>query len=417
MGVSCRIDDRRLLRRLEELRQFGRTERSGVNQVAYGNVNLAARNLVARWMDEAGLHVVIDPAANLIGYRPGERDARCLMIGSNLNTEVIDGHLDTAYGVVAAIEVADAFRCLASPLRHRVAVVAFSNVEGARGTASMFGSRAVVGEVEAAELDHIDSEGVSVRARLTAAGGNPDRLREARWDLSGISAFVGLDIEQGPLFRSEGHTLGVVGRFIGRQSVDVAVRGISNHAGTCPMGQRKDALCAAADLILVIEGLGGVAISDLATINRLTVMPNVTNVIPGSVDIEAEFRSTDAESFDMARLQFEEAVERVARRRAIKCELTWKQKLALAACDTTVVDVVRRVAVSSGHTWAEHWSGAGHDAQVLAQHLPVGMILVPSISGRYLDHAGRTCPDGLVAGPEALYSTLLELDRPRRGDQ
>lgn len=416
MGVSTRIDDRRLLRRLEELRQFGRTERGGVTRLAYGDDDVAARDLVGRWMDDAGLHVVVDPAANLIGSRPGEREGRRLVIGSHLDTVVNGGYLDGAYGVVAAIEVADALRCLASPLRHGLAVVAFSNEEGARGTAGMFGSRAVVGEVEAAELDRVDTEGVSVRARLAAAGGAPERLREARWELGEISSFVEIHIEQGPRLDSEGRTLGVVGGFVGRQSVDVAVRGISNHAGTCPMGQRKDALCAAADLILVIEGLGGGAIVDVATVGRLTVMPNVTNVIPGSVEIGAEIRSIDAESFDVARVQLEEAVEQVARQRAIRCELSWKQILAPTACDTTVVDAVRRVAASSGHAWAEQWSGAGHDAQVLARHLPVGMIFVPSIGGRSHDHTERTRPEDLVAGAEALYSTLLELDRPRAGD-
>lgn len=413
MGVSTQIDHRRLLRRLEELRQFDRTEHGGVTRLACRDDGLAAHVLVGRWMEDAGLQVVIDPAANLIGSRPGEGDGSRLVVGSNLYSLVNGGHLDGAYGVVAAIEVADALRCFASPLSHGLSVVAFSHEDGARGTAGMFGSRAVVGEVAAAELDRVDKEGVSVRVRLAAAGGAPERLPEARWELGEISAFVELHIEDGSGLNSEGRTLGVVGGIVGRQSVDMAVRGISNHAGTCPMGQRKDALCAAADLILAIEGLGVGAIVDVATVGRLMVTPNVCNVIPGSAEIGVEFRSTDIESFKVARTQLEEAVEQVARQRAVRCELSWKHMLAPTVCDTTVVDAIRRVAASSGHAWAERWSGEGYDAQVLARHLPVGMIFVPGIGWRSHDHTELTRPEDLVAGAELLYSTLLELDRPR----
>mmetsp|Transcript_29674 Transcript_29674/g.58786 ORF Transcript_29674/g.58786 Transcript_29674/m.58786 type:complete len:364 (+) Transcript_29674:3150-4241(+) len=359
-------------------------------------------------MDEAGLHVLVDPAANLIGSRPGERDGRRLVIGSHLDTKVKGGRLDGTYGVLAAIEVADALRCLSSPLRHGLAVVAFSSEECVGGTAGMFGSRAVVGEVDAAELDHVDTEGVSVRARLRAAGGAPERLREARWEFGKIRAFVEPHIEGGPRLDGEGCTLGVAGGIVGRQLVDLAVQGISSHAGTCPMGKRKDALCAAADLILVIEGLGGGALVDVATIGRLTVLPNVTNVVPGSVEIGAEFRSTEAEAFDVARIHLEEAVEQVARQRAVRCKLSWKQTLVPTACDTTIVDAVRRVAASSGHAWVEGWSGPGHAAQVLAPHLPIGMLLVPTDR----DHTERIRSEDLVAGAQTLYHTLLELDRP-----
>ncbi|MFW8595965.1 Zn-dependent hydrolase [Cribrihabitans neustonicus] len=403
MDLSTRIDGRRLLRRLEQLRQLGRTKRGGVTRFAYGDDNLAARNLVCRWMNDAGLHVVVDPAANLIGSRSGVHNGRRIVIGSHLGTVVNGGNLDGAYAVLAAIEVADALRLLESPLLHSLAVVAFSNQNSARGNKGMLGSRAVVGEV-----DHVDAEGISVRARLAAAGGAPERLSEARWNLGEISAFIELHIEQFPRLDSERRILRVVDGIFGRQSVDVTVRGISNHAGTVPMGQRKDALCAAADLILVIKDL-----DESATVGRITVSPNVTNVIPGLVDIGAEFRFSDAESFDVARIKLEGAVEHVARRRAIRCELAWKQMLAPVARDANVTGAVRRVDASSGHAWAEQWCDVGYDAQVLARHLPVAMIFVPIVSGRSHDHNERTRPEDLVAGAESLYSTLLELDRPR----
>ncbi len=166
------IDGDRLLLRLEELARIGATASGGVTRQAWSPEDLAARDVVAGWMAEAGLDVTVDAAANLLGRRPG-RTGRWLATGSHLDTVIDAGPYDGAYGVVAAVEVAAALDT--ADLDHGILVAAFANEEGARGTAGMTGSHACAGRLDAAALAQVDDDGATVAERIRAAGGDPER--------------------------------------------------------------------------------------------------------------------------------------------------------------------------------------------------------------------------------------------------
>ena len=232
------IDGERLVARLERLARIGRTASGGTTREAYGTLDVEARDLVAGWMDDAGLHPVVDAAGNLIGRRPGTTGGS-LATGSHLDTVVEAGPLDGAYGVVAGVEVADALRRSGVKLAHDLVVVAFANEEGARGTDGMVGSRALVGDVADAELAAPDDEGVALAQRLRDCGGDPDAIAAARWDTDAVAAFVELHVEQGPVLDAGGLDLGVVLGITGRQAVDIEVTGRPNHAATPTTLSRK----------------------------------------------------------------------------------------------------------------------------------------------------------------------------------
>jgi allantoate deiminase len=401
------VDSARLLRRLGELRAVGATAAGGVTREAFGPRDLAARELVRRWMSDAGMSAEVDAAANLIGRVAG--DGRWIATGSHLDTVIDGGWLDGAYGVVAGIEVAAALGS-AGLLRHGLLVVAFSNEEGARGTDGMTGSRAAVGRLGSDELRSTDDEDVTLAERLSAGGGNPEHLASAVWDASTIDSFVELHIEQGPVLHAEGAALGVVDAITGRQGFDVRVHGRPNHAGTTPMHLRHDALAAAAEVVLAVESIPERSDVRVATCGHLSGHPNLRNVVPGSALIRGELRDTDADCMDTAMTVLAADVQRIAADRSVDIDLRWGQRVEPTLCAPSVVSAARAAAQRSGLGWTTLPSGAGHDAQILGQTIRIGMIFVPSIEGTSHAPTEDTPPEHLVAGAQALLDTVLALD-------
>lgn len=403
------VDRGRLLGRLEELAGITATPGRGVTREAWGPFDLDARGRVAAWMRDAGLDPVIDAAANLIGRSPG-RTGRWLASGSHLDTVVHGGPLDGTYGVIAALEAAASLHDAGHLMARGLLVAAFANEEGARGTAGMTGSYGCIGALDDTWLDEVDDEGVPVRDRLTAAGGDPERISSARWAIDEIDAFVELHIEQGPVLDRAGARIGVVSGITGRQALDLRIVGAANHAGTTPMHLRHDALAAAAEVILAVEALprsGGIRV---ATCGHLDAVPNVRNVVPGEVVLGVELRDQSAVAIDAAMAELEEILDRVASTRQVTIDRAWGQRVPPQLAAPEIAASVQRAATANDLHFVDLPSGAGHDAQVIAEALPIGMIFVPSVGG--LSHAPdeRTDPDDLVAGAQVLVDTLLDLD-------
>ena len=403
------VDGDRLLTRLRALREIGATPNRGVTREAFGPLDVAARTTVQEWLVDARFDVQVDAGANLVGRRPGRTD-RWLATGSHLDTVVDGGWLDGSYGVVAAVEIATVLAA-APTLAHGVMVAAFANEEGARGTDSMTGSRTVVGQVDPAELARADDTGCTLAERIRTADGAPADIDGARWPLEQLDAFVELHVEQGPVLESRGHVLGVVPAITGRQALDVVLRGRPDHAGSTPMDLRHDALAAAAEVVLAVEAIARDGRARVATCGHVTVEPNVRNVVPGTAVVSVELRDEDAARIDAAVGELRTRVASIADTRGLTVEVVDGQLVPPVASARPVVHAVEAVAAGSGLGWSALPSGAGHDAQILGQHVPSGMIFVPSIGG--VSHAPDedTAVEHLVAGAQALLDTLLHLDR------
>ena len=404
------LDGARLLDRIDQLSRIGTDPRGGVTREAWGEADVEARDLVARWMAAADLHPTVDAAANLIGRSPGT-GGRWLATGSHLDTVVQAGPLDGTYGVLAALEVASSLHDAGYHMAHGLLVAAFANEEGARGTSGMTGSYACVGHMEEAPPDEVDDEGVTVADRIRSAGGDPARLREARWDPTEIDAFVELHIEQGPVLHGSGNSVGVVSAITGRQAMDLTITGVANHAGTTPMDMRHDALAAAAEVIQAVEALPGPGSVRVATCGHLLVGPNVRNVVPGRVEMGIELRDEDEATLTSGTRRLIEELDAIAARRGVAIDRRPGQMVPPVTSDSRIVAAAVEVCERSGVGWELLPSGAGHDAQVIGRVMPVGMIFVPSIGG--ISHSPREHTEAhhLVAGAELLLRTLLELDR------
>jgi N-carbamoyl-L-amino-acid hydrolase len=393
------------------LAAIGGTPGGGVTRLAYSAEDVRARDLVAGWLADAGMTVTVDPAGNLIGRLDGRRAALgTLATGSHLDSVVDAGRLDGVYGVVAAVGVADALRRNGLRLRHDLAMIAFGNEEGARGTPGMVGSQAIAGRLTDADLARPDDEGVPLAERIAAAGGRPDRIEDAAWPAGELAGYLELHVEQGPVLRAEGARIGVVTGVTGRATAEITVRGLANHAGTTPMGARQDAAVAAADLVLAVRRLATDGSVRVATTGLVRVVPGVRNVVPGEALLGVDLRDLDDDRVNHTLDLLDEAAGAVAAARDVTVDVHRGPAVPAARTDPRLAGCVVAAADRLDLIWLELPSGAGHDAQVMADLGPIGMIFVPSVNG--ISHSPRehTDPDDLVAGADVLLHALLGAD-------
>jgi N-carbamoyl-L-amino-acid hydrolase len=404
------IDGARLLARLDQLATIT-APGPGVTRLAYSPEYVAARELLSDWMAQAGLHAEVDAAGNLVGRRPGtEGLPGTLAIGSHHDTVVSAGPLDGAYGVVAAIEVAAALHAADGHLRHDLAVIAFSNEEGARGTPGMVGSLAITGQITEAHLADTDDEGVTLADRIAASGGDPARIAGAAWPAGSLAGFLELHVEQGPVLDNAGIPIAVVSGITGRIWVDLIVTGAANHAGTTPMDLRRDAAQAAARLVLAVRELAGDEGVRVATAGLLRLEPGVRNVVAGHAVVGVDIRDMDEGRSAAAVERLRAMAAAIAADTGTDIEVAPRSSLPAVPSDPNLAGCVRDAATGLGLAHLELPSGAGHDAQVMGSLGPVGMAFTPSIAGISHAPAEATKPEHLVAGAEVLCHALRLAD-------
>jgi len=409
-SLQPRITAERLLAHIDQLRAVGATPNGGVSRLAFSQEDIKGREFVAALMREAGLDVTVDAAANLIGTRPGRRpDTGALVLGSHLDTVPDGGAYDGAYGVLAAVEVAHALHEVHIELDRALTVVAFSNEEGTTGTPAMFGSRAIAGCLQPGETD-LPAQGSdrTLGQLLDVAGGDSKRITEAAWAPDTVASYLELHIEQGPVLLHSQTDIGVVQGISGRLTAKVTVRGEANHAGTTPMSARRDALLAAAELVVAVPWLtapqGPVRV---ATVGDCSVQPGAWNVVPGEARLIV-LRDISEDALVAGLDLLSQRAARIAERTGVGIEVTEVQRVCPALCDTRLQATVDRVAQGRGHSRTALPSGAGHDAQWMARIAPIGMIFVPSLAGASHVPYERTAPHDLANGADVLLGCTLQ---------
>jgi N-carbamoyl-L-amino-acid hydrolase len=412
-ATSPHVNAARLAAEVRRLGAIGTDPGGGVTRLAFTSDDVAGRAYVTRLMEDASLAVEVDAAGNLIGRRAGRNgDAPTLVIGSHIDTVVQGGAYDGAYGVLAGIEVARTLTEEGIVLDHPLAVVAFCNEEGARGTMGMWGSHAFAGVLPQGAADQVDEYGIAMADLLRSVGGDADLLDGAAWTPGSIAAYFELHVEQGGVLESLDVPIGVVESIIGRANVSATVEGVAGHAGTTPMDQRVDALVVAARLVEAVRSIAaeeGLVLR--ATAGTITAEPGMWNVIPGRVRLGVEFRDASAVNLDRATDRLERIARQVERDSGARVGIETGARTEPVGCDPDLQELIAKAAAEHGHLVHHLPSGAGHDAQIIARIAPVGMIFVPSAGGISHAPAEYTAPHHLGQGADVLLSAVLKRDR------
>jgi N-carbamoyl-L-amino-acid hydrolase len=404
---ALRIDADRLLRRLDQLAAIGPIAGGGCCRLALTDEDRAGRDLVASWMRALGLEVAVDPIGNVFGLRRGTEDVAPVMTGSHIDTVRTGGRYDGNLGVLGGLEAVATLNAAGVTTRRPLAVAFFTDEEGARFAPDMLGSLVYVGGLPLAEgLDAVGIDGKRLGdelARIGYAGTAPLGIHRPH-------AYVELHIEQGPVLDAEGVTIGAVADLQGISWQQIAITGQSNHAGTTPMRLRHDAGYAAAAIGAFLRSLarelGG---SQVCTMGKVDLHPNLINVIAARATVTADLRNTDETLLREAERRFALFLGELAHTEGVRIATRSLARFAPVTFDAGVVQLVERTAARLGYSCRRMTSGAGHDAQMLARICPAGMIFVPSVKGISHNPAEHTAPADLAAGANVLLHALLEL--------
>jgi allantoate deiminase len=400
--------------RLDELATI--TEVSGQLTRRYlSPAHLAAMRQVETWIGEAGMSARTDPLRSLFGrYEGRTAGAPAIMLGSHIDTVIDAGKYDGALGVLAAIAVVGELARTGERLEHAVEVAAFGEEEGSRFPTHILTSSALAGAAKPALLDMKDVDGISVREALAAAGGDAKGLRACARRKGEVAAYLELHIEQGPVLEDEGLALGAVTAINGSVRFRVTVAGFAGHAGTVPMGWRRDALSATAEMLIAIETLAMSTPDLVATVGRIKALPGATNVIPGSVEFTIDMRSpADAVRRRAARTLMAR-LEEIAARRRVGLDVEMYQENPAVALDAGVVDAVAEAIAACGHEPLRLPSGAGHDAGIMAKMCPSGMMFVRCKDGVSHNPAEAISVEDADLAVAALLEATRRLDRRLR---
>jgi allantoate deiminase len=352
---------------------------------------LRANRLVAGWMREAGLVTSEDRVGNLLGQSQSGPGDSIFLLGSHLDTVRNAGRFDGPLGVLLAIEAADILRSANVTLPFSLAVAGFSDEEGVRFQNAYIGSKAFCGLLTSKDLMIQDRAGLTLREiveRMTGPGFVPPDPTFAPGRLSG---YLEVHMEQGPVLEDEGLALGVVSAVAGQLRCGLTWTGKASHAGTTPPRMRRDALVGAAEFIREVEQASERFPGLMATVGRLAIQPNVSNVVPAFVTHTLDVRHQSDSALNEACLWLEQRAAEIATRRRLG--FTWEILQATAAkkCDAALSRRLLGVVESVTGSARMLPSGAGHDAAILAPLLPVAMLFV-------------RCREGLSHHPDEFVS-------------
>jgi beta-ureidopropionase / N-carbamoyl-L-amino-acid hydrolase len=402
-----RINRARLAESMDALGRIGETPRGGLNRVALTDDDRRGRDLLVRWMKEAGLTVTVDRMGNIFGLRPGTEARPPVFMGSHADSVPSGGKYDGQLGVLCALETLRTLNDLNARTRHPTGMIVFTNEEGARFQPAMIASGVMAGKIPLEDAYNArDRDGrrlVDELERIGYLGAEPCVPRPMR-------AYLELHIEQGPILEEDGLPLGVVEGIVAIAWSRVTLHGVQDHAGPTPMRGRHDALVAAAVIVSGVREIAKTIGGDVVgTVGRLDVTPNIPNAIPGRVSLSVDFRDPDESHLDRALSMLDQVVRTAADREGVRAEIEHYWRVPRTPFHADVVAAVEAAAVTLGCGHRRLLSGAGHDAQYMAAICPTGMIFVPSRAGRSHCEEEFTGLDDIEHGANALLLSCARL--------
>ena len=370
-----------------------------------------ANELVGHWMSGAGMDTWQDAAGNIIGrYDSAQGNAPALIIGSHLDTVVNAGKFDGILGVLCGVACVQALFQTGRRLTYPIEVIGFADEEGVRFGTTYLGSRAMTGQLDPSTFEQTDAAGISFRQALADFGLDADQIGQAARHADDVLAFLELHIEQGPVLEALGRPAGAVTAINGQTRLSVTITGEAGHAGTVPMGLRRDALAVAAEGVLAVERECDGNDDVVGTVGILRVTPGAINVIPGEANLTVDIRGKDDVVRRNVVAEVSRAVRKAAEQRNCFAQISVLHEAVSAPCAERMIKIIERAIAAAGFEPCRMPSGAGHDAAAMAELCDVGMIFLRSERGISHNPAERTSEEDVTAGINIMMKVLDEME-------
>jgi beta-ureidopropionase / N-carbamoyl-L-amino-acid hydrolase len=403
------VDPERLLADIDALGEIGWIPGQGLARTAFSDAHLEARRWFLDRARAAGLQVRVDSAANHSALLScSDEYAPTLLLGSHLDSVPNGGRYDGALGVVCALEVLRTVKDAGLELPVTLEAIDFTDEEGT--LVGTLGSWALTGTLTEKMLASPRGGRAHLLDELDRVGLTQEGLFAARRDPASLAAFLELHIEQGPVLEGAGVDVGVVTGIRGNASFDITFTGEARHAGTTPMQSRRDAGLGAAALMLAVrETVTGDFAGCVANVGQMRLEPGAYNVVPDRARVGLECRSLQDDELDRLAIALKHQANTAAARLALDVEISEVGRWTPVATDADIREAFLRAARGLGLSAIELPSGAGHDAQVLAEVTKSGMVFVPSQRGISHDPAEHTARQDCVNGANVLLAATLDL--------
>jgi N-carbamoyl-L-amino-acid hydrolase len=372
---------------------------------------MEARQWLLDRMGQAGLKASMDGVGNVFGR--SRNPGKGVLIGSHTDTQPQGGWLDGSLGVIYGVEIARSCAQDRRTAHFAVDVVSWSDEEGTY--MGMLGSRSFCDMLSRDDIEraqnHQTAQPLLVALKQAGIAGIP----QMKLDPDRYAAYLEAHIEQGPHLDAQGTQLGVVTAIVGIRTFRIAFKGQQNHAGTTPMAYRKDAGVALMELTHLVNRefptLAGPR--TVWTVGHVRLEPGSPSVVPGRAEMLLQFRDTDEKILETLESKTTQIVREVNEKGPVEVDLEEvSPRCEPAAMDATVQECLAAAAETNAPgKWIRMPSGAGHDAQILAQGLPAGMLFIPSIGGISHDIAEDTAEEDIVRGCRTLATAAEALLR------
>jgi ureidoglycolate amidohydrolase len=406
------IDRDRLLSDLEMLASFSDDTPPGISRLVFAEADQKSRVWLKTQCRDAGLAVREDAVGNMFARWAGARpELAAIGTGSHIDAIPHSGKFDGTVGVLGGLEAIRSLQQSGFQPHRSIELLLFTAEEPTRFGLGCLGSRMLSGGLDStADARLKDGEGNTL-AQLRAGARFAGSLDQVRLPDGYYSAFVELHIEQGPLLEKEGLALGIVTGIAAPAALRITVEGEGGHAGGVMMHVRKDAFCAAAEIVLAVEAgaLATGSVDTCGTVGKCLIYPGAVNSIASRVEMDADIRDTDEQRRNGVLQAIEQACARVAAKRKVQVEVTPINADAPATCSPRIIEALVQAASENGLSYKRMVSRAYHDSLFMARIAPVGMVFIPCRGGVSHRPDEYSSPQEIENGVKVLASTLARL--------
>ncbi len=414
MPLKLSIDTDRVVGELNHLATLSECSDPppAVTRVVFTEQDLQVREYLASLYQAAGLAVRVDAVGNTFARWIGdEPDAAAVGTGSHTDAIPFSGMYDGTVGVLGGLEAIRALQSAEFRPKRSIELVMFTSEEPTRFGVGCTGSRVMAGVLDAARLQHFtDSTGDSYHDVRRKAGFD-GAIETAVLPSNYYHAWIELHIEQGPELEAAQLPIGIVTAIAAPATMVVELQGQGGHAGAVLMPRRKDALCAAAEMISEIERLAVMCPSDdlVATVGELHVHPGAVNSIPSHVRFTIDLRDIGGDTRDGVKAEIEAAIASIAKCRGIDVTIETLNSDPPATASAVIIDAAKSACDDSGLAFQTMISRAYHDSLFMAQIAPMSMLFIPCRGGVSHRPDEYSSPEEITRGIEVLARTLASL--------
>jgi ureidoglycolate amidohydrolase len=414
--MQIQIDESRLLNELNTLARFTRaepaSEGTAVTRIVFSADDLRARAWLKDLATAEGFAVRNDAVGNIfIRWEGTEPNLHAVATGSHTDAIPHAGMYDGTVGVLGGLEAMRALKRSGLRSRRSIELIMFTSEEPTRFGIGCLGSRLLSGTLDPDRADALQDKDEASLSSVRTAAGFAGPLSTVRLKPNHYHAWIELHIEQGPLLEREGIPIGIVTNIAAPAGYRFTITGFGGHAGALLMPDRKDALCAAAELILSVEkhALATRAIDTVATVGTCDIHPGAVNSVPSRVVLQLDIRDTDPARREAVMQAIRRDCEELRQRRKVTIAEGLVNADAPAQSSPHTVELLEHLCKEEGISYKKMVSRAYHDSLFMARLAPIAMIFIPCRNGVSHRPDEFAKPEDIALGTQVLAQALAKL--------